>query len=124
MSIQAELLAYVEREHSDQLLTPPQLTQDALTLVLRNGAVLSVRFAAADAYSMHWRTSPHAEAHALGIDTAPVHRGLATWPNHLHLADGSVTADPLTRIGEAPESNLSRVLLALAQDPLLGGGPA
>lgn len=119
MSPHTELLDYVEREHADALLTPPQLAQDALTLVLKNGVVLTVRYAAADAYSLRWRTSIHADGVELGIDTAPTHPQLATVPNHLHLADGTVVADPLTQQGGAPEHNLARVIEALLRDPQL-----
>jgi hypothetical protein len=55
------------------LLTPPQLSQDAMTLVLKNGVVLTVRYAAADAYSLRWRTSLHTDDVEIGIDTAPTH---------------------------------------------------
>lgn len=119
MSLHTELLAYVEREHEGILLTPAQLSQDALTLVLKNGVVLTVRYAATDAYSLRWRTSLHADGVELGIDTAPTHPQLATTPNHLHRADGSVVADPLTRIGRSPQENLARVLEALSRDPQL-----
>lgn len=119
MSLHTELLDYLEREHEDALLTPPQLSQDALTLVLKNGAVLTVRYAAADAYSLRWRTSLHADGVEIGIDTAPTHPQLATTPNHLHRADGSVVADPLTRIDHTPEDNLARVIEALSRDPQL-----
>lgn len=119
MSLHTELLDYVAREHAEALLTPPQLAQDALTLVLKNGVVLTVRYAAADAYSLRWRTSLHADGVELGIDTAPTHPGLATAPNHLHRADGSVVADPLTAPARSPQDNLARVLEALGRDPLL-----
>lgn len=119
MSLHTELLDYVEREHADALLTPPQLSQDALTLVLKNGVVLTVRYAGRDAYSLRWRPSLHAQGDELGIDTAPTHPQLATTPNHFHRADGTVVADPLTRTDAAPEQNLGRVIEALGRDPLL-----
>ena len=119
MSLHTELLDYLEREHEGALLAPPQLSQDALTLVLKNGVVLTVRYAAADAYSLRWRTSLHADGAEIGIDTAPTHPALATTPNHRHGAGGSVVADPLTRIDRSPEENLARVIEALGRDPQL-----
>ena len=119
MSLHTELLDYLEREHEGALLAPPQLSQDALTLVLKNGVVLTVRYAATDAYSLRWRTSLHADGAEIGIDTAPTPPQLATTPNHLHRADGSVVADPLTRIDRSPEENLARVIEALGRDPQL-----
>ena len=49
MSLHTELFDYVEREHESALLAPAQLSQDALSLVLRNGVTLTVRYAAPDA---------------------------------------------------------------------------
>ena len=69
--------------------------------------------------SLRWRTSLHADGAEIGIDTAPTHPALATTPNHLHRADGSVVADPLTRIDRSPEENLARVIEALGRDPQL-----
>ena len=119
MSLHTELLDYVAREHAEALLTPPQLAQDALTLVLKNGVVLTVRYAAANAYSLRWRTSADIDGVELGIDTAPVHPQLETTPNHLHRADGSVAADPLTDPRRSPQENLARVIDVLGRDPQL-----
>ena len=120
MNLHPTILEHVEREHGDALAVPPQLNQDALTIVLRNGVMLTVRYAAPDAYSLRWRTGLGTDAAELGIDTAPTHPQLATSPNHLHRADGSVVADPLTRVDASPEANVSALLVALASDPLLG----
>jgi len=119
MNLHPIILEHVEHEHADVLAMPPQLNQDALTIVLRNGVMLTVRYAAPDAYSLRWRTGLGADAAELGIDTAPTHPQLATAPNHLHRADGSVVADPLTRVDASPEANVSALVAALASDPLL-----
>lgn len=121
MSLHTRLLDHVAREHAGALGAPAQLTQDALTLTLNNGVVLTVRYAAPDAYSLRWRTSDAADASELGIDTAPTHPQLDTVPNHLHHADGRIVADPLTRIDLSPEQNLTRVIEVLGRDPLLTG---
>ena len=84
--------------------------------MLDNGVVLTVRYAAADAYSLRWQGNAGVE---LGIDTAPTHPDLATRPNHLHLADGRVVADPLTRPDACPAANLAAVVEALLRDPQL-----
>ncbi|MBL8375476.1 hypothetical protein [Accumulibacter sp.] len=116
MSCHVELLEAIERDFGARLLTPPQLTQDALTLMLDNGVVLTVRYAAADAYSLRWQGDAGVE---LGIDTAPTHPDLATRPNHLHLADGRVVADPLTSPDADPARNVAAVIEALLRDPQL-----
>ncbi|HJV27791.1 MAG TPA: hypothetical protein VJ673_19070 [Aromatoleum sp.] len=93
--------------------------QDALIVQLDNGTELTVRYPAPDAYSLRW-TFQGAE---LGIDTAPLHEGLKTFPNHLHQADGRVVADPVTKSESTPAENLTRLVAALLKDPLLGHRP-
>lgn len=119
MDLHIALLAHAERQHAADLAMAPQLTQDALTLTLKNGIILSVRYAAPDAYSLRWHSGADRSGAELGIDTAPTHPHLATTPNHLHLPDGRVIADPLTRIGATPEDNLSAVITAILVDPLV-----
>lgn len=117
MSLHPELLAGITHEFAGRLAAPPQLTQDALIVSLPNGATLTVRYAAQDAYSLRWQLGNGDE---LGIDTAPTHPTLATRPNHLHLADGRVVADPLTRPDATPLANVVAVIGAIQDDPLLG----
>lgn len=123
MNLHPTLAAALATDFATALASPPQLTQDALVLRLTNGVTLTVRYAAADAYSLRWQlgtAEPATEpATELAIDTAPCHPELATRPNHLHLADGRVVADPLTRTDAAPADNVAAVLRALLQDPLL-----
>lgn len=119
MSLHAELLPYILSEFSARLLTPPQLTQDAITVSLDNGVVLTVRYAAADAYSLRWHGEATTVGVTPGIDTSPTHPGLVTYPNHLHLSNGHVVADPLTRPDATPETNVCAVIEALLRDPTL-----
>lgn len=119
MNLHPTLAAALATDFATALASPPQLTQDALVLRLTNGVTLTVRYAAADAYSLRWQLGTTEPATELAIDTAPCHPELATRPNHLHLADGRVVADPLTRTDAAPADNVAAVLRALLQDPLL-----
>lgn len=119
MSLHAELLQNILRDFSACLRTQPQLTQDAITVSLNNGVVLTVRYAAADAYSLRWQGEAATTGATPGIDTAPTHPDLTTYPNHLHLADGRIVADPLTRPDAPPETNVSAVIQALLRDPTL-----
>lgn len=120
MSLHLELGAAIEAAFGSDLDGPVAYTQDALSLRLKNGVRLAVRYAAADAYSLRW-TWGDAES---AIDTAPLHPDLATFPNHLHDAQGRVLADPLTRPGAASQDNLRVLVRALLDDPLLGAGNA
>lgn len=116
MSLHIELAEHIDRSFGTRLPQPIEHRQDALVVHLENGVTLTVRYAANDAYSLRWIWGD-AE---LGIDTAPLHRELATFPNHLHDLDGQVRADPLTHPDEAPAANVSRVIEALLADPTLG----
>lgn len=116
MSLHIELRDALEQRLAHRLREPIRQTQDALMLPLANGITLTVRYAAPDAYSMRWTTP----AGDMGIDTAPFHRGLATFPNHLHRPDGTAVADPLTAPDRLPAENLQRVVEALVADPMLG----
>ncbi|NMF91504.1 hypothetical protein, partial [Aromatoleum petrolei] len=86
MSLQIELADYIDRTFSSRLSRPVEHKQDALIVNLENGVTLMVRYAADDAYSLRWS---YGDAE-LGIDTAPLHRELTTFPNHLHDLEGKV----------------------------------
>ena len=116
MSLHLELGSAIDAAFGDDLASPVEQKQDAMIVHLKNGVALNVRYAAADAYSLRW-TYGDAES---GIDTAPLHRGLATFPNHFHDAGGRIFADPITRPDAPPEDNLRRLIRALLDDPMLG----
>ena len=115
MSIHLELAAMIDAEFAAELDGPLEQRQDALVLSLRNGVRLTILYAAHDAYSLRWQF----EDGEAGIDTAPLHRGLGTFPHHYHAPDGQVLDDPLTSPGQAPVDNLRRLLRALAASPRL-----
>lgn len=106
MSLHFELAERIGQHFADHLAAPPELRQDAILVMLANGTRVEIRYAAADAYSLRWGRGDALQC----IDTAPCHRELATYPNHLHRADASVVADPLTRCGAPPWDNVRAVL--------------
>jgi hypothetical protein len=116
MSLHLELGTAIEDAFLDDLDGPVEHRQDAFVVRLRNGVTLDVRYAAADAYSLRW---VYGDVES-GIDTAPLHRELATFPNHFHDAARRIVADPVTRPDASPEDNLHRLIRALLDDPLLG----
>lgn len=116
MSLHIELGAAIEKDFGERLAAPVEQKQDALIATLENGVTLTIRYAAPDAYSLRWT---HGDAEA-GIDTAPLHRDLATFPNHLHDVDGRVHADPVTRPDRAPAHNVAQLIRALLGNPMLG----
>lgn len=116
MSLHLELGSMIETSFAGDLASPVEQKQDALIVRLENGVALEVRYAAADAYSLRW---VYGDAES-GIDTAPLHRGLETFPNHFHDAGGHIVADPITRPDALPADNLQRLIRALLADPMLG----
>lgn len=117
MSLHIELAEAIESALGPRLSGPIEQKQDALVVTLANGVTLTVRYASPDAYSLRWMWG---EAE-LGIDTAPLHRALATFPNHFHDVDGNVKADPITRTDREPAENLVELVRALLVDPTLEG---
>ncbi|MHB1084011.1 MAG: hypothetical protein ACYCZA_04120 [Thiobacillus sp.] len=116
MSIHFELGSVIERVFANDLDAPVEQKQDAMIIHLKNGVTLKVCYAASDAYSLRW---VYGDAES-GIDTAPLHRELATFPNHFHDAGGHVMADPITHPDASPEDNLDKLIRALLDDPMLG----
>jgi hypothetical protein len=116
MSIHLDLAATLSETFAAHLAAPVELKQDALIVALANGLTVTVRYAARDAYSLRWRRGD-AEC---GIDTAPVHSALATFPNHFHDAAGRTLADPLTDPDAAPADNVTRLLRTLVEQPAFG----
>lgn len=111
--IHARIQEAVEREFATA--ASATLCRDALLVSLRNEVAVELRFADPREYSIGWRWGDAEQR----IDTAPLHRELATFPNHWHDADGRVRADPLTRPGQEPWANARAVISALLDDPLL-----
>ena len=116
MSLHLELGLVIEASFEGDLASPVEQKQDAMIVRLKNGVTLEIRYAAADAYSLRWA---YGDAES-GIDTAPLHRDLATFPNHFHEAGGRVMADPITRPDASPADNLQNLIRALIDDPMLG----
>ncbi|MCB1896928.1 MAG: hypothetical protein H6945_00945 [Zoogloeaceae bacterium] len=115
MNLHIDLARVVGATFAGHLATEPDLRQDALLLQLRDGTSIEIRYAAADAYSLGWRRKGLWRR----IDTAPCHPELATWPNHFHIGDGDVRADPVTRCGAEPWHNLRVLVQALVEQSVV-----
>lgn len=114
MTLHLELKELIEQRYADQLAAAVELRQDALMLVFNNGVHMEVRFATPTEYAIAWVWG-QAE---LRIDTAPLHRELATFPHHLHDDGGKLHADPYTQPGMPAWENLQHVIDAVLLDPL------
>lgn len=121
MTIHHLLKERIETHYADQLAREPQLLQDALQLQFDSGLVMELRYFNDLEYSLQWLWGD-AE---LRIDTAPLHKHLASYPHHRHDADGNLHPDTLTVPGREPWENVRQVIDRLLHDPLLestGGG--
>ncbi len=114
-NLHARLSDAAVTHYGERLDGAPRQSLDALTLLFDSGLGVEVRFANANEYSIYWQW-PGGEGR---LDTAPGHTRLATCPNHLHTADGSLRPDPLTQPGREPWENLQAVLDAILKDPQL-----
>ena len=115
MSLHLELSDAIISNYGEQLLDPPQVSHDAILVQFSSGLSLECRFANKDEYSVAWQW----QGKMFRIDTAPVHSDLDTFPNHLHLPDGTITSDPLTQPGRLPWDNLELILERLTSSPAL-----
>lgn len=106
MNPHAAIVDRVVEVFGERLNAAPQLAHDAVTMSFDDGLTVQARFAGDDEYSIEWRRGTR----QFRIDTAPLHRGLESFPNHFHDADGGVHADTLTRPGAPPWDNLRVVL--------------
>lgn len=118
MTLHMELKAGIEDKYASQLSGDVQLTQDAILVSFDSGLSTEIRYLNADEYSINWSWGDA----ALRIDTAPLHKHISTFPNHLHDANGQIQPDPLTLHGSNPLDNVERVLDRLLTDPLLESG--
>lgn len=114
ISVHLMLKERIEAHFANRLAEPPRMAQDALLLSFDTGLMMEVRYFSDSEYAIRW-TWGDAE---LCIDTAPLHADLASFPNHVHRDDGTVTEDPLTRTGVESWSNFSGLLEALLVDPM------
>ncbi len=114
MTLHTEFMDRIIEHYGERLADTPKQNYDALNVSFANGLHVEIRFAGAEEYSIKWNTGT-AE---FQIDTAPLHQGLDTFPNHLHRGDGEVRADPYTTPGDPPWSNVKAVLDAILDNPL------
>lgn len=115
MSLHADIEEQLINAFGERLTAPPRQTLDALEAQFDTGLVMQIRYPDLDEYSLRWTYGEH----ALGIDTAPLHKDLDSFPNHLHDRDGRVVADPITRPGRNAWENLQPLITRLLENPWL-----
>lgn len=112
-SLHLELSDAIISGYGEHLLDIPKVSHDAIIVRFSSGLSLECRFANEEEYSVVWLWQDS----LFRIDTAPVHPDLGTFPNHLHLPDGTTVADPLTQPGRRPWENLVVILEKVLTSP-------
>lgn len=115
MNLHLDLKEKIESQYAAQLEGEAVLKQDALLVSFGDGLMLEIRYLNPDEYVVGWAWG---EA-VLRVDTAPLHVGLETFPNHLHDAQGIVRTDPFTVPGREPWDNVRMLIDAVLKDPLV-----
>lgn len=113
-----QLYEQLQSEQETLQIEALHLLQDALQISLGNAVTLLVYAASSSEYSFDWQWGDI----GMRIDTAPLHATLATSPNHLHRADGTVVADPITDPGQPLFDNCCKLIRHLQRNPLLDAG--
>lgn len=98
----------------------PRLSHDAVEVRFDTGLVMQIRYPNLDEYSLRW----HYRERTLGIDTAPLHPELESFPNHLHDGEGGLRTDRATCPGRPAWDNLQPLITRLLSDPWLENAAA
>ena len=109
--IHERLVKVIGEEFGPFILEGPEIFYDGVKVKLKNGFTLTVIYPRDREYLFSWCAGDRKER----IDTAPVHNGLKTFPNHYHTSRGEVKEDPLTAPSRPPEENLRQVMRALLE---------
>jgi hypothetical protein len=92
---------------SDILSEAPIIFSDKVRLVFLDGSFMDIRYPVNSKYSFHWQL----EDEMIRIDTAPHHRQLSTYPQHIHFGkEENVIEDSITKIDNTIEENVKSVL--------------
>lgn len=115
MSLHNSISDQLITDFGERLVDLPRLNHDALEVRFDTGLILQIRYPNLDEYSLRWTFQERTS----GIDTAPLHPDLDSFPNHLHDSEGRIASDPLTRPGQPAHENLHRLITTLLVDPML-----
>ncbi|MBI5461585.1 MAG: hypothetical protein HY941_05290 [Gammaproteobacteria bacterium] len=115
MTLHTQIGEQLVTEFGERLADLPHATHDALDVRFDTGLALQIRYPNLDEYSLRWSYRER----TLGIDTAPLHAEIDSFPNHLHDHDGQIRADRHTRPGRPAWDNLRPLIAALLLDPWL-----
>jgi len=105
-------------EFSD-IIANAELYADRVRLILLDESWIEVRYPVADKFSFHWQRRDK----IYRIDTAPHHKGISTFPRHIHFgSEDIVLEDDVLEANVSPEENFRKFMVwveaVLRDDPL------
>jgi hypothetical protein len=102
------LIAQCAQDNYSKILgEAPIIFSDKVRLVFFDGSFMDIRYPVDSKYSFHWQR----EDEIIRIDTAPHHRKLSTYPQHMHIGkEDNVVKDSITKIDNSIEENVKCVL--------------
>jgi hypothetical protein len=93
-------------EFSD-IIANAELYADRARLILIDDSWIEVRYPVADKFSFHWQRRDK----IYRIDTAPHHRGITTFPRHIHFgSEDNVLEDDVLEANVSPEENFRKFM--------------
>jgi hypothetical protein len=99
-------LKIAKDEFSDLVVTA-ELHADRVRLILIDGSLIDVRYPVKDKFSLHWQRDDR----IYRIDTAPHHKGLVTFPRHIHFgSEDNVVEDSVLGECDSPEENFKEFM--------------
>jgi len=89
------------------IVVDAELRADRIRLILIDGSLIEVRYPRAEKFSFHWQRDDR----IYRIDTAPHHKGIRTYPRHIHFSSEDNVIDDYV-LGEyvSPEENFRRFM--------------
>lgn len=102
------IIAQCAQDHFSEILSEaPLIFSDKVRLVFVDGSYMDIRYPVDSKYSFHWQC----ENEMIRIDTAPHHRNISTYPQHIHMGkEENVVEDPITKIDNTIDENVKGVL--------------
>ncbi len=114
MNIHLDLEEKIKHFYEDRI-EKIELRQNALIVNFDNGLRVDLRYLNLHEYFISWCwNDKHWQ-----VDTAPLHKDLKTFPNHMHDDRGAITEDTLTHPGAPAWDNIHCLLDAVLKSPSL-----
>jgi len=97
----------IASDEFSEIIVDAELHADRVRLILIDGSWIDVRYPVKDKFSFHWQRDDK----IYRIDTAPHHKGIRTFPRHIHFgSEDNVIEDSVLEENASPEENFKRFM--------------